>query len=71
MAARLGEVIYWAASLFAALIFIDVVYGALFGSGRPDPLFRGSAIFVAILIWFLGLACRYVLADGKGDKDSN
>jgi hypothetical protein len=71
MAARLGEVIYWAASLIAALIFIAVVYDAFFGGGRADTLFHGSVIFVAILIWVFGFACRYVLADSKRDKNSN
>jgi len=55
MAARLGEVLYWVFFILAALVLLMVWNG-----GRlADP---GLEILIAVLLWALGYACRYVLA---------
>jgi uncharacterized membrane-anchored protein len=65
MASRLGEVLYWAATLIAVLIFGVIAYGDFYGTGRADPFLQGAAIFLAGVIWLIGLACRYVLSGSK------
>jgi hypothetical protein len=65
MASRLGEVLYWAATLIAVSIIGFIAYGALYGTGGADRLLQGAAVFVAIVIWLIGLACRYVLSGSK------
>jgi hypothetical protein len=56
VAARLGEMLFWAATLVVILILGDIACAAFFGYGRVQPIAR-----VAIVIWLIGLACRYVL----------
>ena len=66
MAARLGDVIYWAASLIAILIIGFMAYAALFGTGGGNASFaQGMGVVFAIAIWLVGLGCRYVLGGGK------
>jgi len=65
MAARLGEVLYWAASLIAVLILGIVAYGALFGGGRAEPFALVVFVGGAVAVWLIGIACRYVLAGGN------
>ena len=58
MAARLGDVLYWAGTIIAALAIGLGVYVLNYG----DQFVAGVLIIFGILCWLLGRAIRYVLA---------
>jgi len=62
MAARLGDVLYWASTLVACLMAVLIAYAVLFGTGQGDLMVQGLVLFVAAIIWLIGRAARYVLA---------
>jgi hypothetical protein len=63
MAARLGDVLYWAGSTIALLL---VAFGlGLAGiekSSEAQLWILGIFGVLAVITWLLGRACRYVLA---------
>ena len=62
MAARLGNVLYWAASLVAGGF---LVFGGLvltFNRGPDGPFIAGAFVGIGVVVWLVGRACRYVLA---------
>lgn len=64
MAARLGNVLYWAFSGFAVLLLIvAVVFAAIGDSSDYGALLFTLAVFgiPTLVSWLLGHACRYVL----------
>jgi len=68
MLARLGQVIYWAANVIAGLIgFVGVlaIVGWITtgnaGEGRFGTLI--VAFLFALMVWLIGRACLYILAD--------
>jgi hypothetical protein len=66
MLARLGDVLYWAGSGIAVLCFGLATF---LWVTPPNPDSRtGAVIFatVAIVVWLIGRACRYVLAGAEG-----
>lgn len=61
MLARLGNVVYWAACIFAALWIVPV--GMVIASPGSDALlWCGVYAAASALSWALGRAARYVLA---------
>lgn len=66
MATRLGDALYWSASLIAMLLVGLMAYAVLFGNGgSAASLAQGMGVVFAIGIWFIGLGCRYLLGGGK------
>lgn len=63
MAARLGNVLYWACSLFAGLTVAILVAVPLLAGGWTDPIIQLVVFTGAVVIWLFGRACRYVLSD--------
>ena len=62
MVTRLGDVLYWGASLIAGLLGLISAYAIVFGAGE-DRFFIDAMLFVfAVIVWLVGRACRYVLA---------
>ena len=67
MAAHLGHALYWALSGIALLLVGAAVYGAVddFRRGidlEGDGLF-GTIVALAVAMWLIGRACRFVLAE--------
>ena len=67
MAAHLGHVLYWAFSGIALLLVGAAVYGAVddFRRGidlEGDAVFLGTIVALAVAMWLIGRACRFVLA---------
>ena len=67
MAARFGDVLYWAFSGLAFIVIAFVVYGVTDDLRRGvamdgDAWFLFLAFSLAVLLWLLGRACRYVLS---------
>jgi hypothetical protein len=62
MAARLGEALYWTATIFAALIVVWVVWGSMYDISRGEPIIPVVALLFAAAIWLVGRTCRYMLA---------
>jgi hypothetical protein len=61
MAARLGDVLYWAAAMVAVLAIGRGFYAWTYGGG-PDSDLGWFLIIFGVLCWLLGKAIRYVLA---------
>ena len=59
--ARLGKVLYWAASLIATLLVALVLYGQFFGTGDGEVLAQIEVILLAAAIWVFGWGCRFFL----------
>jgi formate/nitrite transporter FocA (FNT family) len=62
MAASLGEILYWTASVIAGLIVAAVVIGYVSNTGEGLPIIPIIALLVAGVIWLVGGACRRMLA---------
>lgn len=69
MLARLGEVIYWAASTFAALVLLYFLAGSLVStaadlSARLWSAGLGAAI--ALICWLVGWTARTIFSGKRG-----
>ena len=68
MVARLGMVIYWAATGIAVILALGtavmVTLGVLGLAGytSENAVLEAFVLVPALLIWLFGRACRYVLA---------
>jgi hypothetical protein len=68
MLARLGNVLYWLGCIVAALVFVSgEAFMSIIADSPRTTLFDYVVIFgvvgiIAIIIWLIGRACRYVLA---------
>lgn len=63
MAARLGEVIYWAGCLFGALFVVAAVYVYAVDPGSRDGQFLAALVGgFGVACWLIGRAAKYVLA---------
>ena len=67
MAARLNNVLYWSFSGLALLVIAFVGYLAIDDTKRGvaasnDLWALVFAVLVAVVLWLIGRACRYVLA---------
>jgi hypothetical protein len=60
MLARLGEVLYWAGCLLAALLVAAAIAYYNFEDIKLVELL--ILIGLAVIVWMIGRACRYVLA---------
>jgi hypothetical protein len=64
MLSRLGNVLYWLGCVIAAPFAAAAIYMQLLGNLTPNdkivPLFLAG---IAIIVWVVGRALRYVLAD--------
>jgi hypothetical protein len=61
MLARLGDVLYWTGCLLAALLLVAA--GAYY---KVEDIKTAELIFLigfAVIVWLIGRACRYVLAE--------
>jgi hypothetical protein len=68
MAAQLGHVLYWAFRGIALFLAGAAVYGAVddFRRGidlEADAPFFGTILTLALVLWFIGHGCRFVLAE--------
>jgi hypothetical protein len=59
---RLGDVLYWGASFVAALLALLAAAVALLNTGPNGPFIAVIFAFLAVIVWLVGRACRYVLA---------
>jgi hypothetical protein len=62
MDARLGKILYWAATIIASLIVVAVVAGYVSNDREGEPFIPIVPLVLAGAIWLAGWACRYVLA---------
>jgi hypothetical protein len=63
MTERLGNVLYWAGCIIAALLAAGAAWVAWTEAREERDLFFAIFIFTpAVVAWLLGRACRYVLA---------
>jgi hypothetical protein len=60
MLARLGNVLYWTGCLLGILLVAAAV--ALYSPDYMDRVHSAIYIGLAVVVWLIGRACRYVLA---------
>jgi hypothetical protein len=53
-----GDIIYWLATIIAALMLIFVVGDLFISWAQGQPILRMFALMTALLIWLIGRACR-------------
>jgi hypothetical protein len=53
-----GDVIYWLATIIAALMLIFVVADLAISWAQGQPILRLFALMTALLIWLIGRVCR-------------
>lgn len=54
----LGTILYWLATLIAAVIAIFVIADFFFSFAQGHPIIRIVALVVAVFVWLLGRAFR-------------
>jgi hypothetical protein len=58
---RLGRVLYWlGCGLTGAIVLLGALM--LIGDARMGVPFAVTVLIVAVLVWLVGRACRYVLS---------
>jgi hypothetical protein len=62
MLARLGDVLYWTGWLLSILLVVAAVAFYILGSGGDKVVIPPLLIGLAVVVWLIGRACRYVLA---------
>jgi hypothetical protein len=60
--ARLGNVLYWTASLVAVAFLVLGGLVAILNRGPDGPFIAAIFIGIGVVAWLVGRACRYVLA---------
>ena len=68
MAARLGNVFYWAANAVALLFLLPGRWGWFLTANRDAAVMSGVYILYGLGVWLLGRACRYVLAGRTAER---
>jgi hypothetical protein len=53
-----GDVLYWLATIIAALMVVFVVADLAISWAQGQPILRLFALLTALLIWLFGRACR-------------
>ena len=56
---RIGNHIFWTASVLAALILLWVADNLLYGMSEDYPVLNVTALAFAAVIWLLGFLCRF------------
>ncbi len=59
---RLGNVLYWLGTGVAMLFGIVAIASLVFGEGDGRLWIVGALAVLAIVVWFIGLAARYIMA---------
>ena len=62
MSSESGRLIYWAATIAAAMIVAWDLAGFLYGLSQGEPILRVASLVVAAVIWLIGRGCRAALA---------
>ena len=63
MAARLGQFLFWLATIIAGVLVAWVVWGYVYTGNRGEPLILIVPLLLAGAIWLAGWVCRKVLAE--------
>jgi hypothetical protein len=58
---RLGDDLYYAATLIALLITAVAVLGFVYSASEGDPYVQTAALVVAGFVWAAGRTCRLLL----------
>jgi len=59
---KTGNVVYWLATIAAALIVVFVVADLAISWAQGQPILRISALLTALLVWLIGRVCRSISA---------
>ncbi len=62
MSPRFGAMVYWTASALAGLIVFLAIINYINSAVDGEPVFQVAALGFAGLIWFVGYACRRLIA---------
>jgi len=59
---KVGNVLYWLATIVAAMMVIFVVADLATSWAQGQPILRLFALLTAVLVWLIGRICRSVSA---------
>jgi hypothetical protein len=59
---KAGNVLYWLATIVAALIVIFVIADLIISWAQGQPILRIFALLTALLVWLIGRVCRSISA---------
>jgi hypothetical protein len=60
MSEPLGQILYRAATIIAALVALFAVFNFLDNLSNGEPVVPLPALALAVIIWLIGLGCGYV-----------
>jgi hypothetical protein len=67
MSEPFGHILYRAASILAAVVALFAAFNFIDNVSNGEPMVPLPALALAVIIWLIGLGCRYVsLASQEG-----
>ena len=71
MSEPLGHIVYRAASILAALVALFAAFNFFDNLSNGEPMVPLPALALAVIIWLIGLACRYVSHAHQAERRHN
>ena len=68
MSEPLGHILYRAASILAALVVLFAAFNFVDNLSNGEPMVPLPALALALIIWLIGLGCRYVSLARRAER---
>jgi hydrogenase-4 membrane subunit HyfE len=68
MSEPLGHILYRAASILAALVVLFAAFNFVDNISNGEPMVPLPALALALIIWLIGLGCRYVSLARRAER---
>ena len=68
MSEPLGHIVYRAASILAALVVLFAAFNFVDNISNGEPMVPLPALVLALIIWLVGLGCRYVSLARRAER---
>jgi hypothetical protein len=68
MSEPLGHIVYRAASILAALVVLFAAFNFVDNISNGEPMVPLPALALALIIWLIGLGCRYVSLARRAER---
>ena len=68
MSEPLGQIVYRAASILAALVVLFAAFNFVDNISNGEPMVPLPALALALIIWLIGLGCRYVSLARRAER---
>ena len=71
MSEPLGQILYRAATILAALVALFAAFNFFDNLSNGEPMVPLPALALAVIIWLIGLGCRYVSHARQAERRHN